>query len=163
RSYGSRAPGASASMNAGQQARIGADQRRTFVLDERARQIAAFLNPLIRVTHRERSLLRRDTHIRSRYSVDVGVERGQRVDQGTLVVPGRAPLVLAVYAPPLDLELGGTMRIERLAVPAGHQLVEALHRATRTRWIVVRERRPQLVGAKHEPGPPEGLRPRQAE
>ncbi len=91
--------------------------------------------------------------------VGVGVQRCERLDEVALVrvhdrilVGGAVRcgglvgvLVLAVNAPPLDLEPRSLGRVEALAVAPLHESVEALHRPPRAVRIVVGERRPQLA------------------
>ena len=93
-----------------------------------------------------------------RRSRAVGALRQGRVISGTPVV-----LELAMGTPPIDLAAGGLRRVEGLALPPGHHPVEALHVAASAVGVVVRIRRPELVGPQHPPAPAQVVGHRQAE
>ena len=119
-----------------------------------ARGSLARLDPAVRDVHRLRAQLGGAAHALRRLAVGVGVEVAQRDDQ-RLAERVVAVLVLAVRAPPLDLELGGLDGVDVRV----QQAVEARHRAPRAVRVVVGERRPQHVRAQHQPGAVERLRP----
>jgi hypothetical protein len=139
-------------MDGREQGGIGADEGRVLQGQQPAVRLAAFADPLIGQVHRPGTMRRRRPDRVLRLAVRVAVQAGQGANQlrgGRGVIDrGRARpvLVLAMHAPPGHLELGGLGGAGGLAVGQPHQGIEPPHAGQCTLGVVVRVRRPQLVG-----------------